>query len=136
MAVRHMVHDLPDSPAARPIRRVKLLVREAGDGVAQAFGSGRNLSDCVFALSKSERRLVLVFPDRVTQIHLGSPLVEVDLQSRIRNLRKSRSRQNFHSFFNSSAAAAKNWSTIFRAAPSIIRWPTAAIIPPTCASPV
>src|ERR1019366_9709222 len=135
VAVRKVVHNLPDRPAAGTIRRIELLLREAGDGVTQGFRRGRDLSDCAGALSRSERRLQFVFPDWVTQIHSDAPYVGLDPKSQIRNARTIGSRKNSHPFFNSSAAAAKNRSTIFFASPSLMRCPTDAIIPPTCASP-
>jgi hypothetical protein len=69
VAIREVVHNLPDRPAAGAIRRIELLLREAGDGATQGFRRGRDLSDCFGALSGCERRLRVIFSDRVTQIH-------------------------------------------------------------------
>jgi len=82
-----MVHDLPDGPAAGAIGRVELLVREPGDGVAQALWCGRDLGDRVLALSGGERGFVLVFANRVTQVHSRTPEDEINFKSQIGNLR-------------------------------------------------
>jgi hypothetical protein len=82
------MHDLPDGPAAGSIGRVELLVREAGDGVAQTPGCGRDLGDGVVALSEGERGFVLIFADRVAQVHSGSPEDEINFKSKIGNLKQ------------------------------------------------
>jgi hypothetical protein len=76
VAVWNVVHNLPDRPATRPIGRVKLLPGTAGDGIAQALWRSCDLRDRVGALSGRKRRLWLVLPDWVTQIHYGPPQVE------------------------------------------------------------
>jgi len=71
MAVRKMVHDLPNGPSSGPIGRVKLLMGKARNGVAQSLRRRCNLRDRILPLSGSQRVFVLVFPNRVTQVQLA-----------------------------------------------------------------
>src|ERR1700730_2339632 len=75
MAVWDMVDDLPNRPSAGAIGRVKLLLRKSCDSVPQSLRRRCNPLNRTLALDGSQRLFVLVFPDRVTQIHLGVWLV-------------------------------------------------------------
>src|SRR5580700_300438 len=149
MAVRQMMDHLPHGPAAGTIRSVEMLGRKPGNGGLQAGRRLGNVFDALATLAGSEHRLRGTFSDGITQVlHVYFPSLPSKVLQGLnplglrsykalpRDLRgESGSAAALLAEASSALAESKNCCTILRATPSIMRCPTEAIRPPTCASP-
>ena len=75
MAVRHVVRDLPDSPAAGPVWRIELLFREVFHGRAQICRRLVYSIDQTPAISGGILPPPLEAADRILQVHAVHGLI-------------------------------------------------------------
>jgi hypothetical protein len=71
VAVGHVMNRLTNRPAAWPVRRVELLVRQPAHGLAELRRRGGDGVDALRALARGQRRLRVGRSDRVAQVLLG-----------------------------------------------------------------